>query len=64
MCARLYVRAGVSVRTRSYTHTRTHVGTHARTYTHTRNRVGFVLGTRDTTLRLNALESVMIYYAV
>ena len=55
---------GVYVRTRSLKHTRTHVGTHARTYTHTRNHVGFVLGTWDTTVSLNAIGSVVIYYAV
>ena len=54
----------VYVRTRSYTHTRTLVGTHASTYTHTHKYVGLVLGTRDTTVSLNAIGSVLIYYAV
>ena len=27
------------------------------------NHVGFVLGTSDTTVRLNAIGSVLIYYA-
>ena len=29
-----------------------------------RNNVGFVLGTRDTSAIINAIESLLIYYAV